>query len=227
MKRKALLALAVMGLLALPSYGQFGFGGGGTGMLLLNPGVQTELKLSDAQKADLKQVSDKLREDGAKGREAIEEGDREKAREIFKKAGADATMGLSKYKDKLNAAQAKRLKQLELQIEVRSAGLKAYEKDEVAKALKLTDKQKNSLADAIKDASTDVEEITKEIDKNDFGARRAAQKKIAGVHQKSVAKFQKAFTEDQKTAWKELTGAPFELTLPKKGKGRGKPKDDA
>ena len=59
--RKCVLTLALVGLLALPVYAQFGFGGrGGTGMLLTNKSVQEELKLTDAQKSDVKKIQELL-----------------------------------------------------------------------------------------------------------------------------------------------------------------------
>jgi hypothetical protein len=221
MKRKLLLALALLGLLVLPVYAQFGFGGG-TGLLLFHKSVQNELKLTDAQKADLKKVSDKMNADMAKGREAFMEGDFKTGQEIFKKARETAAKGITKYKEKLTPAQAKRLGQIELQVDARATGLKIFQQERVTKALKLTDKQKDALTGAIKDADADIKGITDDIPKGDFRAMFAAQKKIATIHQKAVAKFQKDLTEQQKSAWKELTGAPFELKLdfPKKGKGK-------
>src|SRR5207302_1164126 len=147
--RKFALTLALIGLLALPVYAQFGLGGG-TATLLLNKGVQDELKLTEAQKTDLGKIQDKVTAAGKEAREAFMDGDFEKGREIMGKANEVAGKSLVKFKEKLNTTQAKRLKQIELQVDLRLTGLKAFTNEDIAKGVKLTEKQKESLADAVK-----------------------------------------------------------------------------
>jgi len=230
--RKFALTLALVGLVALPVYAQFGFRGTGAGNVLLNKSVQEELKLTGSQKSDLKKIQDtqsaSMKEAGA----AFRDMDREKATEIMKKAGEATTKSLAKFKETLNTTQAKRLRQIELQSELRRTSIKVFTKEDVAKGIKLTDKQKESLAGAAKDLDADVKEI---MDAAKGRGRREAAEKANKLRKKALDSFTKTMTEEQKTAWKEMTGTPFEMKFEgfpggKGGKGgmRGKrkPKDD-
>lgn len=229
--RKFALTFALVGLLALPVFAQFRFGGAGP--VLLNKSVQEELKLTDAQKGDLKKIQEKNTELMKGVREAFMDGDREKATEIMKKAGEATAKSLTKFKESLNTTQAKRLRQIELQNEVRFTSIKAFTKEDVAKGLKLTDKQKEALAGAAKDLDADLKEIrgTFKGGKGGKGGKGAGEK-INALNKKALDSFTKTLTDEQKAAWKEMTGTPFEMKFEgfkggKGGKGgKRKPKDD-
>jgi hypothetical protein len=224
--RKLALVLALIGLLAVPVFAQFGPRGGGPELLLLNKSVQDELKLSADQKTGLKKIQDKVTEEGKKAREEFMAGEFEKGREILEKANKVAAKELGKFKETLSATQSKRIKQIELQFETRTNSIKVFAREDVAKALKLTPKQKERLAEAVKDLDSDIKEIMSDVRKGDFKSFFAANKKADSLRQKALAAFEKGLTADQKTAWKEMTGEPFEIVFPKfKGKGKGK-RDD-
>src|SRR5436309_15232169 len=99
-----MLAVAVVALLVSPAFAQRQGGGGRQGggrggcggfgrgpqagsMLLLNRGVQDELKLTDAQKAELKKGRGEQRESFQKRRAAG--GDRRNAHPVLQKAPED------------------------------------------------------------------------------------------------------------------------------------------
>src|SRR5262245_55925907 len=133
------LALALSAVIAVPALAQPPGGRGMMGMMggvaLTNASVQTELKLTDEQKTKIKEFSEKnLREMGEAMRGAA--GDREKMQEIFTKMRESS----EKFnKETLTADQAKRLKEITLQV---GGVLGAVRNEEVSKALKFTDEQK-------------------------------------------------------------------------------------
>jgi len=193
--RKLLLTCSLVALLAAP----FAFaqpGGGfrlGGDQLLLQKSVQEELKLTDSQKEKLAEVQKAVAKAGFKDKEGREE----------------AMKGVTKVKDDLKDEQKKRLKQIELQVSVQFGGVGALAKEEVAKSLKLTDKQKEEIKELGDEFRKDAGEIFKDA-KGDKEKFQEAQKKIAKLRQDSVDKVTKTFTDEQKSAYKELTGAPFE-----------------
>jgi hypothetical protein len=103
----------------------------------------------------------------------------------------------------LSADQIKRLKQIQLQ----QRGLEAFRDAEVEKALKLSDEQKEKL-------KTIAEEVRKEMgglfQRGQGGNPREAFQKMQEMRTKAREKADAVLTDEQKKAWKELTGAPFE-----------------
>ena len=199
-----------------------GFGGGFGGMtapsaaaLLRNDKVQEELKLTDAQKADLTKaedaVSEKYKDDLAKARTDM---DREKMAELRKAENADlekATAGV------LKPEQVKRLKQ----IEVQAAGLNAFSKEDVQTALKLTDAQKQDVKTAVDDMQKDVQDLFKDA-QGDREKMADALKKVQGLRTDAMAGIVKGLSADQKKTWNDLTGEKFDVALLQQGRfGQG------
>ena len=185
-----LVVLAASPAFAQPPRQRGGFGppGGMTAApsaaaLLRNDKVQEELNLTDDQKADLKKVADA-------------------ASEKYKDDLEKATMGA------LKPEQAKRLKQ----IEVQSAGLAAFSKDDVQAALKLTDAQKASVKTAEDDMQKDVQDLLKDA-QGDREKMTDAFKKIQELRTDSLDQVVKALNDDQKKTWKDLTGDKFEVAI--------------
>jgi Spy/CpxP family protein refolding chaperone len=179
-----------------------GFGGmtrgGSAAMLLANESVQKELKITDDQKAKIKEFSDTQR---AKMREAFGGGqpDREKMQEVFK---ASAEAGDKFVKENLNPDQQKRIKQIQYQ----TMGLTAFTNEDVQKALKLTDEQKEKLKGLNEEMRKDMGELGRGFDAETQQKRRTITKEY-------TTKATDSLTADQKTAWKDLTGEPFELKM--------------
>jgi len=139
--RKLILTAVVVGLFVLPMLAQPGFFGGrgqGGDTLLLNKSVQDELKLTDAQKKDLGDISKAQQEQTRKMFEAFKEGEREKATEIGKKMREDQTKRLAKVKKSLTSSQAKRFQEIEIQIAVRGNSAEVFKNPTVQEGLKLT-----------------------------------------------------------------------------------------
>ena len=211
---KLAVALLGIGLLAGTAVGQNfqfgGFGMGGGAMLLMNPDVQKELKLSEEQITKSKEVAQSVREkfkdDFAKLKDTPQDQRREKFQELSKSISAATEKGL---KDVLNADQQKRLKQLEIQ----SRGAAAFNEADVQTALKLTDEQKEKI-------KTINEDIGKEMRETFKGAKDNPQEafaKIGTLRKDGLEKVVATLNADQKKAWKELTGESFEFKFRRPG----------
>jgi Spy/CpxP family protein refolding chaperone len=227
-----LLALAGGLLLVTPAlsqpgggrgFGGFGggFGGGGlANMIGQSKQLQDELKMNEDQVTKLRDALTKVREDtredagklfspdtSAEDRAAIQK----KVREANEKAVASV----------LKAEQLKRLHQIENQ----QAGVGMFSREDIQKTLKLSDEQK----DKIKEINTELRKGLDELNPGRGGAGGGggrggrggfggfggfdpeAQKKRQDLQKDALKAVVKVLDTDQKTAYKDLTGEPFEL----------------
>jgi Spy/CpxP family protein refolding chaperone len=215
---KVLLTFGLVALLASPVLAQQqrqrqGGGRGGFGAALLqNPDVQKELKITDDQKEKLTKISADIREkhkdDLAKARDLSQE-DRAK---LMKEISDESSKA---YSEVLSADQMKRYKQIQLQ--QRGAG--AFSDPEVQQTLKLTDDQKSKLKTINEDSRKEMQEAFQSAQGGD---RQAAQKKIQTLRKDTMDKASAVLTDDQKKAWKDMTGEHFELTAGPGGAGAGR-----
>jgi hypothetical protein len=218
-----LLAVATLVALAIPAQAQRqrqqprqGFGQGRGGMdigtlIASNKSVQEELKLSEDQIDKVKKASDEIR---TKYRDEFQKVgmDREKMQELMTKIAKERTEVMDKLLPTvLKPEQAKRASQIELQV----GGVRTLAKESVQKQLKLSDKQ-----------VSEIKEITAEIDKDVqalMGQMREARgnqekmqeitKKMASMRKEGMDKATGVFNDDQKKAWKDMVGQPFEIKM--------------
>jgi hypothetical protein len=163
-----------------------------------NEGVQKELKLTEDQIAKIKDVTKEVRHKYPEGFQKLSnfqgEERQKKSREVQKAFAEEFHKGLG---DCLKPEQAKRLKQIALQ----QRGIDALTDAEVDKTLKLTDEQK----DKIKTIQEDMRmEMMREIPQGDVNGAQTLRKEALD---KAVA----AVADEQKAAWKDLTGEPFQV----------------
>jgi Spy/CpxP family protein refolding chaperone len=212
---KLLLTVALAGVLVGLGLAQRpgfpgGFGGS-TGALLRNEGVQKELKLSEDQIEKVKKATQEVQEkfkgdfEKLKGLDKAEA--REKFGELFKKIGAETDKAVSGI---LKPEQAKRLRQIQLQ----QMGSQAFSEEDVVKALKITDDQKEKIKTIREDAGKEMRELFK------GGNFEEAQKKMAALRKETMEKVQAVLSADQKKAWKDLTGEPFEVKFERRPFGK-------
>jgi Spy/CpxP family protein refolding chaperone len=198
-----------------PGRGGFGGGmmGGGAG-LLANEGVQKELKLTDEQKTKVKDFTDAQRE---KMREAFGGGqpDPDKIAEL-RKSSAEASEKF--VKDTLTADQQKRFKQVEHQASLQMQGPAALTSDATAKALSLTDDQKEKIKGLADEFRKDRQDLMQDL-RGGGDAAQEARKKMTSLTKEYVAKATDVLTSDQKKQWKDMTGEPFELQMQMGGRG--------
>ena len=219
MMRRVAVKLLTAGLLVLaasPAFAQPQPGGflarmlqaPSAAVLLRDEKVQTELKLTDDQKAAFTKISDKYKDDIAKARTDM---DRKKMGELFTAQSDEVEKAVP---DVLKADQIKHLNQLEVQ----SASLGAFSKDDVATALKLTDVQKKG----VEEAKTGIEKDAADILKDAQGDREKmadAFKKVQGLRKDALDKIVATLSDDQKKTWTSLTGDKFEFSPPRRPGG--------
>lgn len=206
-------------------------GGGGFAVnvynaVLTNKDLQEELKVTDAQKEKFKTSADKLSEFN-KG-----------AFEIFKNAGGD--------KDKLKEALAERTKETEKinadikksveevltpdqkkrleQIAVQARGIRAFADEKIAKDLNISEAQATKIKAITDEYTKDLQELGGGFGKGGggkggFDKEKAAEnaKKREKLLKAAHSDIEEALTADQKSKWKEMTGAPFDTSKLRQG----------
>ena len=97
-------------------------------------------------------------------------------------------------------------------------GAFAFADPEVQKTLKITDEQKEK----IKAINEDAQKARQEA-RPAGGGRPSpeAQKKLADLQKETKEKIDAVLTTEQKKAWKEMTGEPFEVQFGRPGGGAG------
>jgi hypothetical protein len=219
---RVVLVLGLAFLLAAPAAaqqrgqgqgrGRGGFGFGGVGMLIGNEGVQKELKLDSGQVEKAQEAVTKVREkhqdDFAKLQDLSQEERREKMGPIQQAISAETMKELDTI---LKPDQIKRLKQIQLQ----QSGVNAFTTPEVEKALKLSAAQKEKIKTIAGDAMAQMRELFQP-----GGDFQEMAKKRAAMQKESMERVTGILSDDQKTAWKELVGAPFEFQF-QPGRRRG------
>jgi Spy/CpxP family protein refolding chaperone len=203
---RLLVAAALIALVASPALAQRrprpGFGGGMPSLMLLGQkSVQEELKLSDDQVTKVKEAATKMRE-GFQGLRDLDEKERaDKMKELRK----DSDAAVAKI---LDAKQAKRLKQISLQLQSRMGKAMLLANADVAKPLKLDDDQKKQLQDIQKQAREEGGKIFQ-----GEGTREEKMEKLTELRKTTDAKVDKLLKDEQKTKLKEMLGEPFKGKL--------------
>ena len=214
----AALAVAVVG----SAQAQRQPGGGGRGGLqqplavtaLTNADLQKELKITDDQKKTLKPQMDKSAELTKKMTDLFGGGqpDREKMTELMQERTKFAEEAKTAVEKVLTDDQKKRVKQLEYQV----MGLRAFTNEDVVKGLKLSDDQKATLKTLGEDTQKELQSLRQEYfgggGPPDMEKMAEWQKKQKTVNDEALAKVTKALTDDQKKAWKEMTGEAFDVS---------------
>ncbi len=176
---------------------------GGPG-LLLNPGVQEELKLTDEQKEKARTFAEKF---GEKVREAFQnaQGDFQKLQTEIQKL---STTGLKDAAEFLKPEQVARLKQISRQ----QAGLNALANDEeLQKELKLNDEQKEKIKKLADEQREKVMELFQ------AGGGPETREKMQALRKEYNGKVQDVLTGEQTKAYKELLGKPYEVRFAPQG----------
>jgi Spy/CpxP family protein refolding chaperone len=207
---KAVLVCGVIALACTATQAQFGIGMrgfGGAAMLLTNKGVQDELKLTKEQTEKLSEMQQKMfgkmQDLFGKLQDVKPEERAEKAQALFKEASAEAE---KEIKAILKPEQMKRLKQIEMQ----QAGVQNFANEEVLKAVKLTDAQKDKIKIIVNDLNKQTQEAFKAAGR-DPAKVAEVRKKMESLRKDADDKVSAILNAEQKKAYKEMLGEPFEL----------------
>jgi hypothetical protein len=217
---KTIVALGLVALMAGPALAQqgrgggrgLGFGGGGISMLLTNASVQQELKLDAAQIEKAKGVAEKAREKVTAALEGLEGQERfTKMREISPGINDEVNKAITGFMSK---EQVHRLHQINHQVQ----GAQAFTDAHVQSKLKLTDAQKSEIDGIVQESREKMRTIFQESQ----GDRQAAMAKMTELRKETLAKAEAKLTPEQKTTWKEMLGAPFEIKFERPPGGGGR-----
>ena len=210
---KAALAFGLVALVSSPVLAQGGrggfgggMGGGGPLMLLGNPSVQKELKLDEAQKEKMTTLVSETREKMASVRDQLQDlqGSERMAKmqELSKPINETVMKSAGEF---LKPEQLKRFHEIELQ----TRGANALTDPVIAKKLGVTSEQETK----VKSLMADMQSEMREIQQSAGDDRQAAMQKIMALRKETTTKVMALMTDDQKKAWKEMTGEPFEMVM--------------
>jgi Spy/CpxP family protein refolding chaperone len=206
---KTIVALGVVAFLAAPAMAQQGRGGGrgfggGAAFLLGNASVQQELKLDAGQIDKAKEVAGKAREKMTAARESLQslEGEEQakKRRELTAEINTETHKAVKEF---MKPEQVKRLYQITHQVQ----GAQAFTDEHVQKHLKLTDAQKSDIEGIVQASGQEMRKIFQE----NQGDREAIQSKMTELRKETLTKVESKLTDEQKSSYKEMLGAPFEV----------------
>jgi hypothetical protein len=206
-----LLFLLILAIMLVPGAARAQFGDqayqptgfSGAGGLLRLPEVQKELKLTNEQVVKAIGVaSDVLSKhsQALAGIQQLAHQERLAAANDIGRRVSDET--LQKLGGALRADQVQRLREIVWQ----QRGLRHAE---AQKALRLNEDQKGKFKTIIDATNKGTRELAKNLQPN-FGE---GVKKIRQLHKEAADKLVAALTDEQRQAWKKMTGAPFNLKL--------------
>jgi Spy/CpxP family protein refolding chaperone len=170
-------------------------------LLRLEP-VQKELKVTDEQKEKIHTLAEEMRPaprgENRPSREEMRKEMKERAEKIEKKLA-----------EILQPEQAKRLKQIHLQVQ----GPRAFESLEVVKTLKITDEQKTKVKDILSETRKQMQALGRPDPEATPADRKERIEKLQKIQKEATAKCLEALTPEQKKSFEELRGKPFEIDL--------------
>jgi Spy/CpxP family protein refolding chaperone len=184
-------------------------------LVLTNADLQKELKITDDQKKEFKDLMTKAEELNKKRTEAMSGGgrpDQAKVSELQKEAETLAADVKKAGEKGFTDDQKKRMKQ----IDVQRMGLGAFGNEDVMKELKLTDDQKKTLKETADATTKAMRDIRSEVTGGGQGRPTPEQqaeiaKKTETLTTETMEKVMKLMTDDQKKAYKEMTGEKFDV----------------
>jgi hypothetical protein len=177
----------------------------GAPFIVFREKVLDELKVSDEQRDKMMQyLMAQIMETGP-FLDALEEAGQEREKKLNEHR-KKALEKLAKHlKDMLDPAQRNRLRQITLQQE----GSFALGQDDVRKELKITQEQMMKFMAVVQDLQKNVARLIKEAQSG--GDPERIRPKIEQLRKEHAQKLEAILTDAQKTHWKEMLGAPFEL----------------
>jgi hypothetical protein len=177
--------------------------------VLLNKGVQKELKLSDDQIKEATAIALGFRATFAKGLDTLRReiaDEEERARQTRQLVRDLYAATATKLKDVLSDKQVTRLKQIDL----RRRGIVAFEAPSVQSALKLTDAQKAELRALWQDARAERPTFRAFLAANPDATPEKWMEVVKAFNDRAMARMLKVLDARQRAQWSEMLGQPFE-----------------
>ena len=182
--------------------------------LIMNESVHKELKLSDEQVQGAKEAVHRIRQQHRADFDKAINSDagadrRERVAQILQRVSADT---LTQLKVLLKPQQLQRLKQIELQ----GRGLRAFDDAEIVETLRLTPDQKSKLHSIAEQAGRVMSQSLQTGDR--AGNSSQALQKLFAARRKMMDEALSLLTPEQRKAWDERTGPPFEFKIERGGR---------
>ncbi|MBI3838870.1 MAG: hypothetical protein HY288_13185 [Planctomycetia bacterium] len=181
-------------------------------MMLRSDAVKKELDLSADQQKSLDEIAAQMQSEAMEiisGLQDLTPEEREKELPSLLKTMTEKGKELQAQVDKvLNAKQLTRMKELSIQ----QRGPEAFEDEEVATALKLSDDQKKKLVAVRDEAADKQQEIIKALTSGEGGGDRAAiGEKMQALRKELGDKALAVLTAEQREIFEKMKGAKFDF----------------
>lgn len=179
--------------------GRGGFGGPGGGMtgLLMSGDVRDELEISDEQLADLRSMGEEMRDQMRSMFQGMRDLSPEERRERFESMRADMEDMRLQAEDRMGEIllphQMARLREINLQQQVRRGGLQGALRGELAEELGLSEQQREDLAAKAEELQQDMQEKIEQL-------RNDAREELMSL-----------LTPDQRSKLESMMGSDFEM----------------
>ncbi len=191
--------------------GRGGFGGPGGGMtgLLMSGDVRDELEISDEQLSDLRSMGEEMRDQMRSMFQGMRDLSPEERRERFESMRADMEDMRLQAEDRMGEIllphQMARLREINLQQQVRRGGLQGALRGELAQELGISEEQREELAAKAQELQQDLQEKIEQL-------RKDAREELMSL-----------LTPDQRSKLESMMGSEFEMQERGFGSRRGGP----
>jgi hypothetical protein len=183
--------------------------GAGKPLLLANPKVKQEIKLTEEQDNSIHKI---IREVENKYEPEFRKAglDRDKLLKVGLEAIQETRERINKaLPDILSPDQLKRLDQIQIQ----ANGIISFKRPEVQQKLKLTFTQKLQILKIGGELKQQIDEILKDASRAPLRKAPAAIQRARELKKAATEKAVETLTREQKQIWKELNGEPFDFRI--------------
>jgi hypothetical protein len=183
--------------------------GAGKPLLLANPKVKQEIKLTEEQDNRIRNI---IREARNKYEPEVRKAGLDRDRLL--KVGLEA---IQETRDRINKAlpdilTPEQLQRLD-QIQIQANGIISFKRPDVQKKLKLTLTQKLEILKIGGDLKQQIDEVIKDASSAPLRKAPAAIQKAKELKNAATEKAVQTLTGEQKKTWKEMNGEPLDLRL--------------
>jgi hypothetical protein len=176
-------------------------------VLLGNPGVKKEIKLTERQFNDIRTI---VREVYEKYQPELRKAgrDQEKVMKIGLESTRETRERLEKaLPDILKPEQVKRLQQIQIQVN----GIASFKRPEVQKELKLSDRQKEEIASISDGLKRDLGDLAKGSDIKQASKMVEIMRKAKDLKEAATRRAVEKLTDEQQQIWRDLNGPKFDF----------------
>jgi Spy/CpxP family protein refolding chaperone len=182
-------------------------------LLLMNKGVQEELKMTPEQIGKFRKIiKDSWDKFGGDLQKARRDKDEKKYLQLVQQSTQETREKVNKaIPEVLQPAQVKRLREIEIQVN----GIASFHRPEVQKELNLTDEQKKDIKSIDDGLRQDIAEVFKdpEIARRPLIKGPEAARKAKALTDEATKKALAVLDSDQKKKWEKMTGEKFNFKI--------------